>query len=56
MSDDKLTRPECVRLEALAQAIAFYAAVDLSGFVPPMSDVIERAEEIEQWLYKAKDY
>lgn len=52
MPEDKLLRPERVRLEALAQAINLISAQARS---PTMEELFEEAEEIEKWLYKAKD-
>lgn len=60
---DQLTRPERVRLEALAQAIASAAVIPLFAFEErggagvPASEKVEkllaRAEDIEQWLLSA---
>ena len=52
MIEDKLLRSERVRLEALAQAIALSAIIYNDA---TMKTILERAEEIEKWLYRAKD-
>lgn len=48
MPEDKLTHAERIRLEALAQTIAYYA-----GRCPGLDAVMLNAEKIERWLYKA---
>lgn len=69
MGDDKLTRAERIRLEAFAQAVNSAAAVRLAGpdrnpepvFVSLgdqerrlFAALLDRAEAIEAWLYKAE--
>ena len=52
MPDDKLTRAERIRLEALAQAVAYLAITHNSGTI---SNALDCAEVIETWLYEAKE-
>ena len=52
MPEDKLTRAERVRLEALAQVIT-YSAYTIN--TTDIETILERAEKIETWLYKAKE-
>ena len=49
-NQDQLTRAERVRLEALAQAIMAFGPRAVTA-----QEVMNSAEEIEAWLYKAKE-
>ena len=50
-TEDQLTRAERIRLEALAQAIAAFGARATTA-----QELLDSAEEIEAWLYKAYDH
>ena len=52
MGEDKLTYKQRVRLEALAQAIA-YNSIKM-GTLNSLDDVLKEAENIENWLHKAE--
>ena len=52
MLNDQLTYVQRVRLELLAQAINLSAIIYNDA---TMKVILERAEEIEKWLYKAKE-
>lgn len=53
IGEDKLTRPERVRLESFAQACQSFVMTGHPGRPPTLDDVMARAEQIEEWLAKA---
>jgi hypothetical protein len=58
MPNDQLTKPERLRLEALAQAIASAMTVPIISFpeeADKMRKLIERAREFEKFLKEANN-
>lgn len=51
MSEDRLTRNERIRLEALSQSMQITALTSTKR--PTISEVLQNAEHIEKWLKKA---
>lgn len=53
MNEDKLTRGERIRLEALAMSVNITAAISVTR--PTVNVYIQNAETIEKWLKAARE-